>query len=94
MPQATETSLKADELNAQPCNESKGAQVTEPIQNSDNSGDPIQEADQELGDVEYLRDLAERIMHVPVMYGTDDSDSSRLWRISKRLKEIGWAGCS
>ena len=42
--------------------------------------------EKELTDVEYLRDLAERIMHIPVMHGTDDGDSSRLHDIASRLE--------
>lgn len=40
----------------------------------------------ELNDTEYLRGLAERLMHVPVMYGTDQGDVSRLYRIAERLE--------
>ena len=43
--------------------------------------------EKELNDTEYLRDLAERIMHIPVMYGTDQLDASRLYRIAKRLEK-------
>lgn len=37
------------------------------------------------GDVAFLKDLAERLMHVPVMYGTDQDDSERLIDIANRL---------
>ncbi len=40
----------------------------------------------ELNNVDYLRDLAERLMHIPVMYGTDQGDVSRLERIAKYLE--------
>jgi hypothetical protein len=47
----------------------------------------------ELPTVEYLRDLAERLMRVPVMYGTDQGDVDRLLAIArlveKRLKGSG-----
>ncbi len=39
-----------------------------------------------LSDPEYLRDLAERLMRIPVMYGTDQSDVSRLYDIADKLK--------
>ena len=39
----------------------------------------------ELNDTEYLRNLAERLMHIPIMHGTDQRDISRLERIAKRL---------
>lgn len=42
---------------------------------------------EELNDVEYLRDLAERLMHVPVMYGTDQFDVEKLHRIAKQLEK-------
>lgn len=35
---------------------------------------------------EFLRDLAERLMHVPVMYGTDQGDASRLQEIAGELE--------
>ena len=40
--------------------------------------------DVEPGDSKYLRDLAERLMHVPVAYGVDQGDTDRLCRIAKR----------
>lgn len=39
----------------------------------------------ELGPAEYLRDLAERLMHVPAMYGTDGYDCDRLKEIARVL---------
>lgn len=39
----------------------------------------------ELNDAAYLRDLAERLMHVPVIYGTDQSDVVRLLEIAQVL---------
>ena len=38
-----------------------------------------------MADSEYLRDLAERLRHIPVMYGTDGYDIDRLEQIAKRL---------
>ena len=37
-------------------------------------------------DVEYLRDLANRLMRVPVMYGTDQGDVDRLHRLASKLE--------
>ena len=39
----------------------------------------------ETTDAEYLRDLAERLMRVPVMYGTDQGDVDRLREIATTL---------
>jgi hypothetical protein len=39
----------------------------------------------ELGDQEYLRNLAERLMHVPVMYGTDQYDCDRLLELARKM---------
>lgn len=39
----------------------------------------------ELNSAEYLRDLAERLMRVPVMYGTDQDDVNRLCEIAREL---------
>lgn len=36
-----------------------------------------------MDDEEYLRDLAERLRHIPVMYGTDDYDIGRLLQIAR-----------
>jgi hypothetical protein len=44
---------------------------------------------EKLNDIDYLRDLAERLMHVPVLYGTDQGDCSRLYQIAERLKLEG-----
>lgn len=38
-----------------------------------------------MSDVVYLRHLAERLMHIPVMYGTDHGDISRLYEIAAKL---------
>lgn len=35
---------------------------------------------------EFLRDLAERLRHVPVMYGTDDGDIDRLLVIAREVE--------
>ena len=44
----------------------------------------------ETDDPAYLRDLAERLMHVPVMFGTDQHDTDRLCEIASRLRtEMG-----
>lgn len=42
--------------------------------------------DDELPDVEYLRNLAQRLMYVPVMYGTDQADCDRLYRLARELE--------
>lgn len=36
---------------------------------------------------DYLRDLAERLTHVPVMYGTDQYDISRLNDIAHAIEK-------
>lgn len=36
-------------------------------------------------DADFLRDLAERLRQVPVMYGTDDGDIDQLLQIARRL---------
>jgi hypothetical protein len=36
----------------------------------------------EQTDAEFVRDLAERLRHIPVMYGTDDGDIDRLLEIA------------
>lgn len=38
-----------------------------------------------LSDAEYLRNLAERLMRIPVMYGTDGYDIDRLSGIASML---------
>jgi hypothetical protein len=38
-----------------------------------------------MNHAEYLRDLAERLMRVPVMYGTDQSDCSKLYDIANDI---------
>ena len=37
-----------------------------------------------MTDFEYLRDLAERLMRIPVVHGTDQGDVSRLLEIARR----------
>lgn len=44
-------------------------------------------ADPELSAVAYLRNLSDRLMHVPVMYGTDQYDSERLREIASKIEE-------
>jgi hypothetical protein len=39
----------------------------------------------EMSDVDYLRDLAERIFRIPVMHGVDQSDYERLLIIARYL---------
>ena len=48
-------------------------------------GDPTEDKDHP----DYLLDLAERLRHVPLMYGTDDHDIDRLQRIARELEEKG-----
>ena len=38
-------------------------------------------------DADFLRDLAERLMVVPVMYGVDQSDVDRLIEIANQLTQ-------
>lgn len=45
-------------------------------------------ADKEPTNAEYLRDLAERLMRVPVMYGTDQGDCYRLYEIARELETL------
>ena len=40
----------------------------------------------ELPDAAYLYNLASRLMHVPVMYGTDQGDCDRLADIAAKLE--------
>ncbi len=42
--------------------------------------------DDELGTAAYLRDLADRIMHIPTMYGVDTYDIDRLGRIAAHVE--------
>jgi len=37
--------------------------------------------------IAFLRDLAERLMGVPVMYGTDQGDAERLEQLAAELKK-------
>lgn len=41
---------------------------------------------EELNDVQYLRDLADRVFCIPVKYGTDQYDMERLYRIARDLE--------
>lgn len=41
--------------------------------------------EEELPDADFLRDLAERIFRIPVMYGVDQGDTDRLLRIAGTL---------
>jgi hypothetical protein len=43
--------------------------------------------DKELPVVEYLQDLARRLMHIPVMYGVDGYDVDRVAAIAREIKE-------
>ena len=47
----------------------------------------IFEREGEMTDAEYLADLSERLMGVPIMYGTDQSDCDRLNEIATKLGE-------
>ena len=42
----------------------------------------------ELDDAVYLRNLAERLMRIPVMYGTDGYDIDRLHQIAAFLDKL------
>lgn len=46
----------------------------------------------ELTDAEYLRDLAERLRHIPVAHGTDGYDVDRLGWIADKLTAPGEGG--
>lgn len=37
-------------------------------------------------DVKYLRDLADRIMCIPVIYGTDQSDVDTLLQLARKIE--------
>jgi len=37
--------------------------------------------------VEFLRELAEKLLHIPVCYGTDDGDIDTLLIIARELEE-------
>lgn len=41
---------------------------------------------EEKSDTEFLCDLAERLMRIPVMYGTDQGDIDRLNEIARKLE--------
>jgi len=38
-------------------------------------------------DSTYLRELAEKVMNIPIMHGVDQSDAEHLYRIAKRLEK-------
>jgi hypothetical protein len=40
-----------------------------------------------MTDGEYLRDLAERLMRIPVVHGTDQADVERLQFIASHLED-------
>lgn len=42
----------------------------------------------ELNDIEYLKNLAERIRHIPVMFHVDGFDIDRLEQIAEKLKGV------
>lgn len=42
----------------------------------------------EITNSEYLCDLAERLMHVPVIYGTDQGDVDTLRRIAREIEHL------
>lgn len=44
-----------------------------------------EQAEQVMSDSQYLLNLAERIRHIPVMYGTDDHDIFRLGQIARKI---------
>lgn len=41
---------------------------------------------EELGIIDYLQDLSQRLLHVPTMYGVDQGDIQRLVEIADRIK--------
>lgn len=46
------------------------------------------EGNDELPPAEYLRDLVERMRHIPVMYGVDDYDISRLLNMAAVIESV------
>jgi len=56
--------------------------------------DEREEDEREETPAEFLRDLAERLRHIPVAYGTDDFDISRLGWAAKLFENAGiqWDG--
>jgi hypothetical protein len=46
----------------------------------------MSDGDEELSPGEYLKDLAERICQIPVMYGTDGYDYDRLQEIARAIE--------
>ena len=49
--------------------------------------EPDEDDAPELPAAEYLRDLANRLMHVPVEYGTDGYDIDRLAEIARAIEK-------
>lgn len=43
---------------------------------------------EELSDIDYLRDLADRINKIPTMYGTDGYDVERLQEMANKLERL------
>lgn len=41
----------------------------------------------ELSDEDFLKDLADRLMKIPVMYGTDQADVDKLYEIANKLRD-------
>ena len=41
-----------------------------------------------MNNPDYLRDLAERLMAIPALYGVDQGDVDRLNSIARRIEEI------
>ena len=44
---------------------------------------------EEQSDVEWLRDLAARLFHVPALYGTDEGDVDRCNDLARKLEAFG-----
>jgi hypothetical protein len=42
--------------------------------------------DREQSDPDFLRDLADRIMHIPVVHNLDQGDVDRLLEIARKLE--------
>jgi hypothetical protein len=40
--------------------------------------------------IEFLKDLANRVMHIPVIHGTNGYDVDRLNRLAKQLEDDQW----
>lgn len=59
----------------------------EAIRRADAARVAREEAEAELSPAAYLRDLAGRLMHVPVVHGVDGYDIDRLSEIARSLDE-------